>query len=132
MATSAAPKAGTPASKAPAATKTAAVKTVPASGTKVAPKPVAAAAAPKAAPYPLPPIDPSLIVRIFEGIPEYRQYKIVNLDTLIRGMLLLATSPLAGVGPGGVSVTSTPYANFVGTLLQMAVEKGSKGVMRNS
>ena len=134
MTTTAAPKAGTPATKTPAATKTAttksaAVKTVQ-PGTK-APQPVAAPKPPVSG-YELPHINPNTVVRIFENIPEYRQYKIANLDMLIKGMQYLATAPIKGIGPGGVAVNSTPFDNFLATLMQMAVEKGTKGVVRNS
>lgn len=132
---SAAPKVGAPSQKPPgtssvATTKTAAVTKVPGSGTKTNPiaQPPRPAAAPK---YLLPEITPSLVVRLFENIPEYKQYKINNLDVLIQGMLHLAQQPINGIGPGGLPVAATPLNNFLAQLVMLAVEKGSKGVGRN-
>lgn len=127
------PKVGTPSQKVPQ--KSAPSKpAVQAKAASLGAKPVVQKAATPVSknPYSLPVIDPVAVVRLFENIPEYKQYKIANLDTLIRGMLYLATSQLKGVGPGGLVVSSTPYDNFLATLIQMAVEKGTKGVVRNS
>lgn len=128
-----APKAGTPSQKVPQKS----VPSKPAVQAKAVSagvaKPVVKQAAPVVKlPYALPIVDPALVVRLFENVPEYKQYKIRDLDTLIRGMLHLATQPIRGVGPGGLPATSTPFDNFVASLMQMAVEKGSKGIVRNS
>lgn len=82
--------------------------------------------------YSLPDLSPSLVVKLFENIPEYRQHKIVDLDALIKGMLYLAVQPVNGIGPGGLPVEATPLNNFLAQLVMLAVEKGSKGVERNS
>lgn len=132
MPASAAPKAGTTATK--TASNKVATKSAAASKTAPVGARAVAAAAPPRAPakqYALPELNPTLVVRLFENIPEYKQYRIQNLDVLIQGMVALATAPLKGIGPGGMPVVSSPYANFLATLLQMAVEKGSRGVIRN-
>lgn len=115
-----------PQTKAP--TKTASKSAAPAAGSKPAPAEVktAAAATPQ---YTLPAVDPRLVIRIFEQIPEYKSKKIINLDVLIRGMLQLGNTPLAG-STGGFQ--DTPFTNFLSGLIRMAVERGSKGVVTNS
>jgi hypothetical protein len=129
------PKSGTTSSKVPQAVKTVskpavAAAKVPVLGTKT-PSTAVAPVAPRQVNVQLPAITPSLIVQLFENIPEYRLYKIVNLDMLIQGMMHLATAPLNGIGPGGLAVVSSPLNNFLAQLIQMAVEKGSKGVQQN-
>lgn len=125
---SVAPKVGAPSQKQPPKVASSAPK-VPSAGSKTP----AAPATPKAASskYLLPEITHSQVVRLFENIPEYSQYKIVDLDILIKGMMHLATQPIAGVGPGGLAVQATPLNNFVAQLVMLAVERGSKGVARN-
>lgn len=125
---SVAPKVGAP-SQQSSATKV--PSRVPGAGTK----PIAAPAPPKAvqvSKYLLPEVTPSQVVRLFENIPEYRNHKINNLDTLIQGMLHLANQPINGIGPGGMPAAATPFNNFLAQLIMLAVEKGSKGISLNS
>jgi len=110
------------------AAKPAVKSAAPVAGSKPA-LPEAKAARAAAPQYALPPVDPRLVIRIFEQIPEYKSKKITSLDILIRGMLQLGNTALAG-STGGFQ--DTPYTNFLQGLIRMAVERGSKGVVVNS
>lgn len=80
--------------------------------------------------YNLPQLDLRTVVKLFDSIQEYKHLVITNPETLIQGMLYMATQPIRGVSPNNAAVAVTPLNNFITSLIMMTVERGSKGIAR--